>query len=153
MAKRRHYRKQKFKIRLKKNTVYAIFAFLIVLSGLLLGLSFTRNGPSFVSINDYLINYFGIFAILFPLLLIIFGFFFLRLKIFLSKPNVALGFLIFYLSLLGLSKEGLLGGYFHMALSDIITDVGAFFVYLSGIFVGLVVLFDTSVDEVVSILG
>jgi S-DNA-T family DNA segregation ATPase FtsK/SpoIIIE len=152
MAKRRHYRKQKFKIKLKKNTVYSIFAFLIVLAGILLLLSFTRNG-SFSSLNDYLLNYFGVLAILFPILLIIFGFFFLKLKFFLSKPNVTVGSIIFYVSLLGLTKQGVAGMYLNQVLAQILTGLGAFFVYISGVFVGLIVLLDTSVDEVAAIVS
>lgn len=153
MAKRRHYRKQKFKIKLKKNTVYSIFAFLIILAGVMFGLSFTRSGPSFASLNDYLVGYFSGLSLLFPIFLILLGFFFLRLKIFLSKPNVIIGFSIFFLCLLGLAKQGSLGLYLHNFLAGTLTGFGAFFVYLAGILVGLVVLFDTSVDEVAAILG
>lgn len=155
MAKRRrrHYSRQKFKIKLKKNTVYSIFAFMVILSGLLFGLSFTRSGASFISINDYLVSYFGTLAILFPILLILLGFFFLKLRFVLSKPNVIVGFLIFFFSLLGLSKEGALGAYLQSVLTEIISPLGSFFVYLAGIFVGLVVLFDTSVDELFAILA
>jgi S-DNA-T family DNA segregation ATPase FtsK/SpoIIIE len=153
MARRKHYRKQKFKLKLKKNTVYSIFAFLVILSGLLFILSFTRNGESFSMINDYLVGYFGAFALLFPLVLLLLGFFFLKLKIFLSRPNVVVGFLIFFLSLLSLTREGTFGMYFNALLADTITNPGAFLVYLVGIFVGLVVLFDTSVDELVSLLS
>ncbi len=153
MAKRRHYSKHKFKIKLKKNTVYSIFAFFVILSGILLGLSFTRSGNSFISLNDYLVGYFGVVAFLFPIVLVILGFFFLRLKMFLSKPNVLIGFIIFFLSLLGLTHEGSLGIYLNNLLAEVISGLGAFFVYLAGIFVGLVVLFDTSVDEVVAIIG
>lgn len=150
--KRRHYSKQKFKIKLKKNTVYSIFAFLVILSGILFGLSFSRSGESFISINDYLSGYFGALAILFPILLILLGFFFLKLKFVLSKPNVIVGFLIFFLCLLGLSREGSLGSYLNNLIAEIIYPLGAFFVYISGVFVGLVVLFDTSVDELFTIL-
>lgn len=153
MAKRRHYSRHKFKVKLKKNTVYSIFAFGIILVGLLLGLSFTRNGSSFSSLNDYLVTYFGILAILFPILLIILGFFFLKLKFFLSKPNVIIGFIIFYISLLGLTKEGVSGIYLHQNLAPILTGIGAFLVFVAGIFVGLVVLFDTSVDELVVMIS
>ena len=154
MAKRRrHYSRQKFKIKLKKNTVYSIFAFLVILSGLLFGLSFTRSSSSFTSINDYLSSYFGALAILFPILLILLGFFFLKLKFVLSKPNVIVGFLIFFLCLLGLSREGNIGAYFNRVIADIISPLGAFFVYMAGIFVGLVVLFDTSVDELFAIFA
>lgn len=153
MAKRRHYRKQKFKIKLKKNTVYSIFAFGVILSGLLSGLSFARSGGSFIAVNDYLNRYFGLMAILFPLFLILLGFFFLRLRIFLSKPNVSVGFLIFFISVLGLSKEGVAGVYFNQVLAQILSPLGAFLVYLAGVFVGLIVFFDTSVDEIAAILG
>jgi S-DNA-T family DNA segregation ATPase FtsK/SpoIIIE len=150
---RKHYRKHKLKIKLKKNTVYTIVAFLVILSGLLLGLSYTRNGSSFTSLNDYVIGYFGMLGLLLPVLLILFGFFFLKLKMFLSKPNVAIGFLVFFVSLMGLAKAGSAGIYLNQLLSDIITETGAFLVYLAGVFVGLVVLFDTSVDELMAILG
>jgi S-DNA-T family DNA segregation ATPase FtsK/SpoIIIE len=150
---RRHYQKHKFKIKLKKNTVYSVVAFLVILGGLLLGLSYTRRGSSFISLNDYVINYFGMLGLLLPVLLILFGFFFLKLKMFLSKPNVAIGFLIFFVSLLGLSKAGSAGLYLNQLLSEIITEPGAVLVYLAGFFVGLVVFFDTSVDELMAILG
>jgi S-DNA-T family DNA segregation ATPase FtsK/SpoIIIE len=38
-------------------------------------------------------------------------------------------------------------------LGNILTGLGAFFIYLAGIFVGLIVLFDTSIDELATILG
>jgi S-DNA-T family DNA segregation ATPase FtsK/SpoIIIE len=153
MAKRRHYSKHKFKIKLKKNTVYSIFAFLVILTGLLLALSFTRNGASFISLNDFLLGRLGYLAILLPIFLVVLGFFFLKLKFFLSKPNVTIGFLIFFVSLIGLTKQGTTGIYLYQALSEIISGLGAFFVYVAGVFVGLVVLFDTSVDELVAILS
>jgi S-DNA-T family DNA segregation ATPase FtsK/SpoIIIE len=153
MAKRRHYSRHKFKIKLKKNTVYSIFAFLVILSGLLLSLSFTRNGASFISLNDFLLGRLGYLAIFLPIFLVVLGFFFLKLKFFLSKPNVTIGFLIFFVSLLGLTKQGTAGIYLYETLSGIISGLGAFLVYVAGVFVGLVVLFDTSVDELVAILS
>jgi DNA segregation ATPase FtsK/SpoIIIE, S-DNA-T family len=150
---RRHYQKHKFKIKLKKNTVYSIVAFLVILGGLLLGLSYTRNGSSFISLNDYVVGYFGMLGLLLPVLLVLFGFFFLKLRFFLSKPNIAIGFLLFFVSLLGLSKAGSTGLYLNQLLSEIITGTGAFLVFLAGVFVGLVVFFDTSVDELMAIIG
>ena len=118
-----------------------------------MGLSYTRNGSSFTSLNDSVVNYFGMVGLLLPLLLVFFGFFFLKLRFFLSKPNIAVGFLIFFVSLLGLAKAGSFGLYLNQLLSEIITDTGAFLVYLAGVFVGLVVFFDTSADELMAIVG
>ena len=153
MAKRRHYQKQKFKIKLKKNTVYSIFAFGVVLSGILLGSSFTKTGPTLTSINEYVKAYFGFLSFLLPIFLIILGFFFLRLKLFLSRPNVTVGFFILLLSLLGLTKEGMVGGYLNQLIAEVLSGFGAFAVYLAGVFVGIIVLFDTSPDEVFQIFS
>ena len=107
MAKRRKYGKRnKFKLKLKKGTVYSIFAFGQILLGLLLLLSFTRDGGSFILLNDVVLKYFGSVSILLPLLFIFFGFLSLRLRLFISRPNVAVGFLIFIFSLASLLKAG-----------------------------------------------
>ena len=153
MAKRRHYRKQKFKVKLKKNTVYSIFAFGVILSGVMLGFSFTRTGPTLAVFNDYLSYYFGSLSFLAPLLLILLGFFFLRLKLFLSQPNVIIGAFIFSVSLLGLTKEGAIGFYLNSLVADVVSGFGAFAVYIAGVLVGLIVLFDTSIDELAGALG
>ncbi|OGH08068.1 MAG: hypothetical protein A2171_01175 [Candidatus Levybacteria bacterium RBG_13_35_9] len=153
MAKRRHYRKQKFKVKLKKNTVYSIFSFSIILLGVMLGFSFAKTGPSLTAINDYLLYYFGSISFLVPLLLVLLGFFFLRLKIFLSQPNVSIGAFIFYASLLGLTKEGTIGLYLNTIIADVVSGFGAFAIYLAGVLVGLIVLFDTSIDELAAALS
>ncbi len=148
----RRYRKQKFKFKLKKNTVYSIFSFSLILVGLLLLLSFSKNGDSFIEINNILDKYFGFLSILFPVGLILFGFFFLKLKIFLSKPNVSIGFTLFSVSLIGLAKSGIVGIYMFGFLADVLTSIGAYLVYFAGVIIGLIVFFDTSADEIVSLI-
>ncbi|HZQ29725.1 MAG TPA: DNA translocase FtsK 4TM domain-containing protein, partial [Patescibacteria group bacterium] len=148
----RHYKKHKFKFKLKKNTIYSIFAFGLVLSGLLLLLSFSRSGDSFIKLNDYLDHYFGFLSVLFPVVLILFGFLFLRLRVFVSRPNVAIGFLLFFLSTLALAKGGRVGDYLFQFLSDVLTPIGSYLVYLVGIIIGVIVFFDTSMDELIASL-
>ena len=148
MARRKHYRRSKLRIKLKKGTIYSIFAFGFVVAGLILLLSFTKNGTSFVFINNLLERYFGRASFLFPFVLIFFGFLFLKLKLFLSGINVSLGFLLFFISLDALIKGGLAGRELFKILSDILTDIGANLVYLAGILVGLIVFFNTSVDQI-----
>jgi len=153
MARRKHYRKHKFKLKLKKDTVYSIFAFGLILGGLLLILSFTKSGESFIIVNDLLNRYFGLFSLLFPIALILLGFFFLKLKMFISRPNVAVGFLLFFVSIVGLFKGGSFGSYIYQVLADILNGAGANLVYIAGILIGLFVFFDTSADEMFAILG
>jgi S-DNA-T family DNA segregation ATPase FtsK/SpoIIIE len=72
---------------------------------------------------------------------------------FISKPNVTIGAIIFFICLLGLTSEGTIGMRLNLTLANILSGIGAFFVYLAGIFVGLIVFFDTSVDELLAILA
>ena len=152
MPRRKHYRKHKFKLKLKKDTVYSIFAFGLLLSGLLFLLSFSKSGDSLTLVNDELTKYFGILSILFPVLIILFGFLFLRLKMFLSKPNVAIGFLLFFVSSIALFRTGNIGVQLYLLLADILSGLGANLVFVAGILIGLVVFFDTSVDELFELL-
>lgn len=155
MARKRHYRKRKFKfnLKLKNSTVYSIFSFGLLLAGIIFLLSFTKSEPTFISISNSLEKYFGFAAYLFPFVLIFFGFLFLRLKLFLSRPNVAIGFLLFFISFLSLLKGGIFGKYLFGILEEIIASLGANIVYTVGVFVGLVVFFDTSVDELANIFS
>jgi len=153
MPRRKHYRKSKIKFKLKKGTVYSIFAFGFIVVGLILLLSFSRNGASFIFINDLLDKYFGSVAVLFPFILIFFGFLFFRLKMFLSGVNVSLGFLLFFLSLNALTRGGAIGKELFSVLSDILSDIGAKLVYFVGVLVGLIVFFNTSVDQILELIG
>ncbi|MDP2649384.1 MAG: DNA translocase FtsK [bacterium] len=145
----RRYYKKRFKFKLKKETIYSIFSFGLIASGALLFLSFTKSEGTFGLINNTLVNKFGWISILFPLTLVLFGFLFMGLKFFLSKLNVALGFLLFFISLASLTKSGEIGLAISNLLSETITGIGSDIVFIAGLFIGIIVFFDTSIDEVV----
>ncbi|GIW61364.1 MAG: DNA translocase FtsK [Patescibacteria group bacterium] len=153
IRRRSSYRRKSFKLKLKKNTVYNLFAVGLFLASGLLFLSFTRNGTSAILINNILQEKFGRIAIFVPFVPFFFAFFLLHLKIFLSRAHVAFGYLVFFVSLLGLTKSGTIGNEMFDILEEILTTIGADLVLLSGIIVGNIVFFDTSVDEVFEFLG
>ena len=150
MAKRGKYgKRKKFKLKLKSNTIYTIFGFGSIGFGVLLFLSFLGNGPSMVMLNNFIREYFGAFSFFLAFVFILFGFLFFRTKLTLSKPNVFVGFLIVYLSAVVMFRSGYVGQMLFANIAEVITPVGTFLTFLIGIFVGLIVLFDTSVDEIV----
>lgn len=153
MAKRHYRRRKGFKLKLRKETIYTIFSLGIILIGILLVLSFSKSGEVFTVANNLLQKYFGFTSFLFPIVLIIFGFLFLRLKLFFSRTNVAIGFSLCFVSIVGLAKAGTVGRSLFLTLSEIITSVGADVVFIAGLFVGIIVLFDTSIDEIFSAIG
>lgn len=150
MARRRNYyrRRKMFRLKLKKETIYTIFSFGLILGGILLLLSFSKSAATFLTINNALDGYFGWASFLFPFVLIFFGFLFLRLKLFLSRPNIAIGFLLFFVSICALTKTGDLGRGLFTTLSEMLTDIGSYFVFVAGVLIGTIVFFDTSVDEI-----
>lgn len=146
---RRYGSRGRFRLKLRKKTIYSIFAFGQIAAGILLLLSFVGTGTSFEYVKTALVGYFGPFSFFLPIVLILFGFLFFRIKFSLSRPNVSLGFLIVFGSAVTLFKSGYVGRLIFANVSDVITPLGTLFVALTGIFVGLIVLFDTSVDEIV----
>jgi DNA segregation ATPase FtsK/SpoIIIE, S-DNA-T family len=150
MAKKRgrYGKRGKFKFKLKTKTIYTIFGLGSILVGALMFLSFFGNGPTFELINNYLIEYFGPFSLFLPIVLILFGFLFFRTKFALSKPNVFIGFLIIYFSSVILFRSGYVGQMLFASIAEVVTPVGTLLVFLAGIFIGLIILFDTSVDEI-----
>ncbi len=148
--RRRSYRKVKFK--LKKTTVYTVTGLLLLLFATLLFLSFT-NSRELVRIHTFLSDKFGWLGIIFPLNLVFFGFLFLRLKIYISRVNVAVGFLVLFISLLGLSRTGSIGTQLFTVFKEILTVPGADIVFITGFIVGNIVFFDTSIDEILQVLG
>jgi len=150
MARKRgsYGKRGKFKIKLKTKTVYTIFALGQIVAGLLLLLSFSNSGDTFIYINTFIRQYFGPFSFFLGFVFILFGFLFFKTKLALSRPNVAIGFLILYGSAVVLFRSGYIGQLMFANISDVITPIGTLLVFLAGIFIGLVVLFDTSVDEI-----
>jgi DNA segregation ATPase FtsK/SpoIIIE, S-DNA-T family len=150
MAKRGKYgKRKKFKLKLKSNTIYTIFGFGSIALGSLLFLSFFASGPSMDILNSNIRAYFGAFSFFLPFVFILFGFLFFRSKLVLSRPNVFVGFLIVYFSAVIMFRSGFVGQMLFGNIAEVITPLGTFVVFLIGILVGLIVLFDTSVDEII----
>jgi DNA segregation ATPase FtsK/SpoIIIE, S-DNA-T family len=153
MPKRGRGRKKPFKLKLKKKTVYTIFAVGFFLAGAYMLLSFARSGEGTASFNDMLVYHFGGVSIFLPFIFIFAGFLFLNLKFYLSQINVTVGYLLLFVSLLGITRSGVVGSQIFSILEEILTTAGADIVFLGGLLVGCIVFFDTSIDEVVKGFG
>lgn len=141
-------RRRKFpKFKLRKETVYTIFGCGLFLVGVLSLLSFIKSDGIFATLHETLVYYFGWTALLIPLLFLFFSLLLLRFKMFLSRPNVAIGFCLFFVSLDSLTKAGIFGMSLFTMVAEVLTDLGAMLVFLVGVGVGIVVFFDTTIDE------
>lgn len=140
-------RRRRMRVKLRKETVYTLFALGLFVVGILQFLSFSRQGQVLITVSDLLSKNLGQMEYAFPFVFIFLGFLLFRFKMFLSRPHVAIGYLLLFFASTGIFKSGTLGKHEFQILSDILGTIGADLIYLAGVFVGLIVFFDTSLDE------
>lgn len=155
MAKKRRKKridKRGFKLKLKKHTVFSIAQVSFFAVAALILISFSRQGLILYRVNDFLMAIFGWATIFLPFIFLSFAFMMSRIKLPLSQPNVIIGSILFFLSVAALGKSGNLGLVFWEGISTLVTPVGAFIILFGLALVGLIVLFNTSFDQVFKIV-
>lgn len=150
MAKRGRKKKHVLpSLRLKPETIRTIFFIFLLILAIISIFSFLQTGPIPTRLNQILVDYFGFGAILIPLLLFLAAFLFAKIKSPLKDLNVFLGFLIMFLSFLGLFKQGLGGQFFSTQFISLFGRVATVLIFTFIFIVGFVILFDTSIAQVV----
>jgi S-DNA-T family DNA segregation ATPase FtsK/SpoIIIE len=152
MAKKKKRLKDKraFKFKLKPATAFSIVQITFFSLAALIIISFARQGLILIRLNDLLLNYFSWATIFLPFIFLSFGLLVSKFKTPLGQPNVIIGFLLFFVSILTLFRAGLLGLIAWEGVSALITGVGAGIVLFGTSVVGLIILFNTSIDQVIS---
>ena len=140
-------RKRKGKAKPTKGTIYGLFAVGFIVAGFAMGASFIKSEGKLAELHVYLQTNFGVVSWLFPILLLFLGFLFLR-KTFLSRAHLTVGFLLVFISLDGLLAGGDIGSHMHQTLHDLMGDVLTNIIFFLGLFVGSVVFFDITIDEI-----
>ena len=144
--------KRVFNLRLKKATVFSITQIVFfAMAGLIL-ISFARQGLILSKINDFLVNSFSWATIFLPFIFLSFAFMVSKLKIPLSQPNVVIGGLLFFVSIATLGRAGIIGRIAWEGVASLVTGVGAFIILFGTSVVGLIILFNTSFEQVGSFL-
>lgn len=138
-----------FKVRVKKQTVYSIAQISFLVLAVLAIISFSRSGQWLADFNELLLGTFSWTAFLLPFLFIVASFMFSKFKTPLNSPNVFVGFLLFFVSVSAFTKGGTFGLYAFAGVASLITTVGAYLLFAAGTAVGLLVLFNTSLDQVI----
>ena len=148
---RKSYRRRKLpKFKLKKETIYTVTSVVFfAVAALLFTALFHPTSSMLRQANELLRAYFGVLSYLLPLLIVSIAFLFLRLKVFFARPNVALGLFLVLLALAGMAQTGVAGGLLWENVSFLISGVGAWFLFAGTLVIGLSILLNTSLDEIV----
>lgn len=145
-------RRSLFQFKLKNDTIYNLFSILLFGLAGTIAVSFSRQGPLLEKIFLLGEEYFGWGVYLSPLILIFLGFFLTRLRMSLAKPNVSIGAVLIWVSLLALTRAGILGDEVWINIEVILNPVGTFFILLGAFLIGLVVFFNASLDQILTVV-
>ena len=151
MAKRGRKKKKIIpRLRLKPETVQTVFFIFFIILTIISVFSFLETGPIPVTINQYLDKYFGFGAVFISFLLLLTAFLFAKIKTPLKDFNVFLGFLIMFVSLISLFNQGVVGNFIFVQLATAFSsNITSFFIFIFTFIAGFVILFDTSLAQVI----
>jgi len=152
MPKKRKSVRRKFNLKLKRATVYSISQTIFFGLAVLVLISFAREGIILSKLNDFLVLNFSWATIFLPFIFISFAFMLSKIKLPLSQPNVIVGSLLFFVSISSLGKAGQIGRSFWDGMAVLVTPFGAFIILIGTLITGLIILFNTSFDQVFKII-
>ncbi|OGY08712.1 MAG: hypothetical protein A2700_02295 [Candidatus Blackburnbacteria bacterium RIFCSPHIGHO2_01_FULL_44_64] len=144
--------KRSFNLKLKKHTIVSITQILCFAVAGLIIISFSRQGFILYSLNKAFVDYFSWTALFIPFFLIISGLMFSKMKMPLNQPTVLVGSILLSLSAAGLTQAGRFGEEIWGAISSLVTRPGAALVFFGGVIIGILVLFNTSLDKLIGLL-
>lgn len=153
MRRRCGFRHKPFRLKLKKETIYSVSSTILIIIGGLTILSFAQTGSLLITLNYYLFQFFGWGAFLLPFLFISAGLVLTRLKWRLAKPNIFIGGVLIFSSGIGLTRAGMIGLQIWTSLGALISSWGAGIILFGSFLVGLIVLFETSLEEMILLIG
>lgn len=148
MARKKGRRSKPFALSLKKETVNSILAVIIIGIGGLISVSFSRQGVVLDKIYTLGSQLLGWPFILLPFIFVSGGLLLTKVKWGIASPHVFLGSLITLLSLTGFTRAGSVGTQLFLSVASLITSAGAILFYILGLIIGLLILFETSLEDI-----
>ena len=141
--------RRRFQLHLKKDVIFSISYILLFCLALLIILSFTRRGIYLYKLNLFLLDWLGWGTVFLAFFLFLSGLMLTRINVPWSEAGVLVGGSLAAVSLIGLTRAGLAGKGVFNILSYAITSIGAVIILVASAIIGVVVFFNTSLDQMV----
>ncbi len=148
MGRRRKKKRLGRRRGIKKKTILSVLSLLVFLAVILVILSFFQKGFLLERLNFRLFQYFGMTSFLLPFIGLCFGFLILPLQTILAAFHISLGVTVAWLALAGLLQAGIFGHWLWQQVAFWLTSFGAGSLFVLGFLVGVLVLFDTSLESI-----
>lgn len=150
MARKKGRRTKPYKLNLKKDTINSILAIAIMGVGGLIAISFSQQGEFLLQVNKIGIQLLGWPLLFLPFIFIVGGLMLTQVKLSIASPHVLLGSVITMISLAGLTGSGSIGSGIKESVVSLISLPGTILFYLIGAAIGLFILFETSIEDLMS---
>jgi len=152
MARKKGRRSKPYKLNLKKDTVNSVLAVALMGIGGLVAISFSQQGEVLSKINQIGSQLLGWPLLFLPFIFIVGGLIITHVKLPIASTNVLLGSVITMISLNGLFGAGSIGVGLKESVVSLISLPGAILFYLVGVIIGLFILFETSIEDLLVIV-
>lgn len=149
MARKKGRRSKPYKLNLKKDTANSVMALLIMGTGGLIAISFSQQGAFLTQVNEIGRNLLGWPLLLVPFIFIVGGLLLTHVKLAIASAHVLLGSVVTMISLSGLTGSGSIGSGIRESIISLISTPGAVLFFLVGTAIGLFILFETSIEDLV----
>lgn len=149
MARKKGRRSKPYKLNLKKDTMNSILAIAIMGIGGLIAISFSQQGVFLTKVNEIGRGLLGWPLLFIPFIFIVGGLLLTHVKLAIASPHVLLGSIITMISLSSLSGSGSIGAGIKDSVVSLISLPGAILFFLVGTAIGLFILFETSIEDLV----
>lgn len=149
MARKKGRRSKPYKLNLKKDTMNSIMAVLIMGIGGLIAISFSQQGVFLTKVNEIGRGLLGWPLLFLPFIFIVGGLLLTHVKLAIASAHVLLGSVVTMISLSGLTGAGSIGGGIKESIVSLISTPGAILFFVVGTAIGLFILFETSIEDLV----
>lgn len=149
MARKKGRRSKPYKLNLKKDTMNSIMAVLIMGIGGLIAISFSQQGVFLTKVNEIGRGLLGWPLLFLPFIFIVGGLLLTHVKLAIASAHVLLGSVVTMISLSGLTGSGSIGGGIKESIVSLISTPGAILFFIVGTAIGLFILFETSIEDLV----
>ncbi len=149
MARKKGRRSKPYKLNLKKDTMNSIMAILIMGIGGLIAISFSQQGVFLTKVNEIGRGLLGWPLLFLPFIFIVGGLLLTHVKLAIASAHVLLGSVVTMISLSGLTGSGSIGSGIKESIVSLISTPGAILFFIVGTAIGLFILFETSIEDLV----
>lgn len=149
-------RKKKFKplkLNLRQETVHSVVAVILISLGLLVIVSLSGQGAILAGINNFLTVKLGASLFFLPFVFISSGMVMFRTKWMWSKPHVLLGTVLLMFGFMGFFKTGDMGFNTFANVARLVTPAGAYVAFLSLLSIGVLIITQSSIHEIVELIN